>query len=122
MLIAPNVSPGTQHRVGRWFEHAELKKVWGRFSKAKPDQPLRELLDKSASSELQDVASSFIKLQEARHAADYDLGYACSLDEATGFVGLSIRVIQWWDMIRQSSEANIFALSVLMWNNWERER
>ena len=30
-LIAPNVQPDTHHRIQRSFEHAEMKKVCGRF-------------------------------------------------------------------------------------------
>jgi uncharacterized protein (UPF0332 family) len=26
-LIAPNVQPDTHHRIQRWFDHAEMKKV-----------------------------------------------------------------------------------------------
>lgn len=73
-LIAPNVPARTNHRIQRWLEHAEMKKVCGRFLPAKLDQPLLDLIGPAASPDLQNVARSFIKLQDARHSADYDLG------------------------------------------------
>jgi hypothetical protein len=81
-LIAPNVSQSIKHRIQRWFEHAEMKKICGRFTKPQLDQPLQGLIGSTASGELQTVAYSFVQLQDARHSADYDLSYQVSADEA----------------------------------------
>jgi uncharacterized protein (UPF0332 family) len=121
-LIAPNVPSDTNQRVQRWFEHAEMKKVCGRFLQATLDQPLRNLVGETASPEMQNVASSFIKLQEARHRADYDLSYSLSSEEAQELIVAAIGAMASWDNIAASAEANIFILSLLLWKNWERER
>jgi hypothetical protein len=120
-LIAPNVPIETNHRIQRWFEHAEMKKVCGRFLPAKLDQPLLGLIGPTTSPELQHVASSFIKLQDARHSADYDLSYVLDRDEALQFVLQATDAITSWDRIADSAEANIFILSLLMWKNWEEK-
>jgi hypothetical protein len=39
-LVAANVSIETNHRIQRWFEHAKLKEICGRFFKPKLEQPL----------------------------------------------------------------------------------
>lgn len=121
-LIAPNVPEEANHRVQRWFEHAEMKKVCGRFMQAKLDQPLLNLIGNAASADLQNVASSFIKLQEARHSADYDLSYSLTTEEVRQFIRLAAAAMDSWDHIANSAEANIFILSLLMWKNWEKER
>jgi len=121
-LIAPNVSAKTNHRIQRWFEHAEMKKVCGRFLHTKLDQPLLDLIGNSASAELQNVARSFIKLQEARHSADYDLSYSLTTAEARQLILLAVGAMASWDQIASTPEANIFVLSLLMWKNWEKER
>jgi len=121
-LIAPNVPSDTNHRIQRWFEHAEMKKICGRFMQAKLDRPLLDLIGDAASFNLQNVASSFIKLQEARHGADYDLSYSLTTKEARQLILLSVGAMASWDRIANSAEANIFLLSLLMWKNWERER
>jgi hypothetical protein len=121
-LIAPNVQSETNHRIQRWFEHAEMKKVCGRFLSAKLDKPLLDLIGDTASSDLRNVAQSFITLQEARHSADYDLGYSLTSAEARQLVLLAVGAMASWDRIRNSAEANIFILSLLLWKNWEKDR
>ena len=121
-LIAPNVPVQTNHRIQRWFEHAEIKKVCGRFLPAKLDQPLLDLIGDTASPDLRNVAQSFITLQEARHNADYNLGYILTSEETEQFILLALVAMDSWDRIANSAEANIFILSLLMWKNWEKER
>jgi len=121
-LIAPNVQPDTNHRIQRWFEHVEMKRVCGRFLQTKLENPLLGLIGPTASPQMQQVASSFIKLQDARHRADYDLSYSLSSTEAHRFLRLSVTAMASWDKIANSAEANIFILSLLMWKNWEKER
>lgn len=99
-----------------------MKRVCGRFLSPKLDQPLRDLIGNTASADMQTVAQSFINLQDARHRADYDLGYSFSWIEARGLVVLAGNAIKAWERIASSAEANIFILSLLLWKNWERER
>jgi len=121
-LIAPNVRIETNHRIQRWFEHAEMKRVCGRFVSTKLDKPLLDLIGDSASSDLRNVAQSFITLQEARHSADYDLSYSFTSAEARQLVLLAVGAMSSWDHIAASAEANIFILSLLMWKNWDKDR
>lgn len=120
-LIAPNVEPDTHHRIQRWFDHVEMKKVCGRFLHTKLEQPLLGLIGPTVSPEMQHVASSFIKLQDARHRADYDLSYSLSSEEAHRLMRLAVTAMASWDEIANSAEANIFILSLLMWKNWEEK-
>jgi uncharacterized protein (UPF0332 family) len=121
-LIAPNVHLDTHHRIQRWFEHAEMKKVCGRFLQTRLDQPLLGLIGPTASPGMQHVASSFNELQAARHSADYDLSYSLSSQEAHRLIRLAVTAMASWDEIANSAEANIFILSLLMWKNWEKDR
>ena len=72
--IAPNVTDEVNHRIQRWFDHSEMKKICGRFLAVQLSNPLLSLIGSNASPELQIVARTFIELQDARHNADYDLG------------------------------------------------
>ena len=121
-LIAPNVRTETNHRIQRWFEHAEMKRVCGRFLSARLDKPLLDLIGDTASPSLRNVAQSFITLQEARHSADYDLSFSVPSAEARQLVLLAVGAMNSWDNIKDSAEANIFVLSLLMWKNWDKER
>ena len=121
-LLAPNVSAPTNHRIQRWFEHAEMKKICGRFLPAELSSPLRELIGIRASADLQGLARSFIELQNARHSADYDLSYELTLKQAGNYVELALSACEAWERLKGSAEANIFILSLLLWKNWERDR
>jgi hypothetical protein len=121
-LLAPHVSDDVRNRIQRWFEHAEMKKICGRFTKPSLDQPLLDLIGSSAPNDLLFVASSFITLQESRHLADYDLGYTFEWYEARITVELAIRTLGAWERVADSAEANIFVLSLLLWKLWEKER
>ncbi len=96
-----------------------MKKVCGSFLKPTLDQPLLGLIGNAASIDLQNVARSFIRLQEARHSADYDLSYPLTSAEARQFVMLALTAMDSWDRIAKSAEANIFILSLLLYRNWE---
>jgi hypothetical protein len=121
-LIAPNVAPSVQHRIQRWFDHGEMKKVCGRFASAKLDQPLLGLIGLNAPPDLQFLAKSFINLQEERHGADYDLSYELTWRESRVVIELAIRATAAWTRVSGSAEANIFILSLLLWKNWDKDR
>ena len=120
-LIAPNVPAEVNHRIQRWFEHAEMKNVCGRFLNAKLDQPLLGLIGPAATNELQLVCRTFIQLQDARHSADYDLGYTLTSSACSQFLRDTFISMFTWDKIKNSAEANVFILSLLLWKNWEQK-
>jgi hypothetical protein len=120
-LIAPNVSLATNHRIQRWFEHAKMKEICGRFVKQTLDQPLLDLIGGSSSPELQTVCRNFIALQEARNSADYDLSYKIDWKLTVACIDRSTDAIRAWVQIRNTEEANVFILSLLMFKNWEEK-
>ena len=121
-IIAPNVPVHINHRIQRWLDHGEMKRVCGRFLSTPVSNPLLDLVGPAVSPQMQFVARAFIELQNARHSADYDLGWTITRNEALQFVGLAWDAFEEWGNIRESSEANIFLLSLLLWKNWEKER
>ncbi len=96
-----------------------MKRICGRFLNEKLDQPLLSLLGSAVSSDLQLVCRNFIRLQEARHSSDYDLGYTLSRNECAEFIEAAAAAIGIWKKIKDTAEANIFILSLLLWKNWE---
>ncbi len=121
-ILAPNVTTETSYRIQRWFEHAKMKEICGRFLKEKLEQPLSGLIGDSASAHLQTVCRNFITLQDARHAADYDQGYAIDRTEALKHFASAVYAVAAWNRIKETGEANIFILSLLLWKNWEKDR
>jgi hypothetical protein len=121
-LLAPNVSAATNFCIQRWFDHRQMKEICGRFTAPELANPLLGLIGRTASSDLRTVTRAFILLQEARHQADYDLGYQLAKTDAISRAKVAAEAFQAWQRIQDSSEVNIFILSLLMWENWKKER
>jgi hypothetical protein len=119
-LIAPNVSAVTNHRIQRWFDHTTMKQICGRFLKEQLEQPLLSLVGNNASEDLQTVCRAFIELQEARHSADYAPDFEVDQPRARQYASSAMKAIGAWNRISQTSEANVFILSLLLWKNWEK--
>ena len=120
--IAPYAPSKTANRIHRWLNHSEMKKICREFASSPLKPPLRDLLAGGTSEDMQKLANSFIRLQEARHNADYDLDYSVSWEQTREFIELSVTAIGAWENIKTSAEANIFILSLLLWKNWEKDR
>lgn len=96
----------------RAFEHKNMKDVsrsvwqdsWRGWSS--PRHPL--------SSELRNVAKSFVELQEARHQADYDNSKTWTLTEARAKVADAKMAFQNWQKIRTNPATNEYLLSLLV--------
>jgi hypothetical protein len=61
-------------------------------------------------------------LQDERHDADYNPGYAIGSREALQSLESAVTATDAWKRIRTTSEANVFILSLLLFKNWDRER
>ncbi len=120
--IAPQVPPETASRIHRWLDHTEMKRICGEFAATQLRQPLNALLPGGVSGDLQAIASGFIRLQGARHSADYDLEYRLARAEALDFIIMAENAMDAWDRICPSTESNIFVLSLLLWKKWESSR
>jgi hypothetical protein len=68
------------------------------------------------------VAQAFIKLQEARHDADYNLETIWTKLAAQEFVQVSRDASGAWSRIRRSHEANVFALVLISAKLFDKER
>ncbi len=120
--IAPDVRFRTSSRIYRWFDHVEMKRVCSEFASSTLNKPLSDLLDEGVSQDIQTLAVSFIRLQEARHNADYNLDYQLTWGQARDFVQSAISAIGAWERTANSEERSIFILSLLLWKNWEKSR
>lgn len=117
--IAPQTPPEVANRVHRWLDHAEMKRVCVEFARPHLRPPLRDLLGDTASLEMKTVATAFLRLQEARHSADYAIEYKVTRLQAQEFITMAVKAIGAWNSICPSAESNIFVLSLLLWKKWE---
>ncbi|MEZ4238223.1 MAG: hypothetical protein R3F59_19150 [Myxococcota bacterium] len=80
-----------QPEVSRWFGHDRMKAVCGWFgSRGEVHKKVAPLLayprPGRVPPELSELADIFVDLQEARHRADYDLGYRPSKQDVSNLI------------------------------------
>ena len=63
---------------------------------------------------LRRVCRSFIKLQNERHRADYDLSRDISRTDAEKLVDQAVAALSDWDEIRSTDQARLFKLCLLV--------
>ena len=71
---------------------------------------------------LQSIAQAFVRLQEARHEADYDLERSWTRPTAQELVEVARKAFERWAQIRRSHEANVFALALLSVKLFDKDR
>ncbi|MBY0522912.1 MAG: hypothetical protein K2R98_05920 [Gemmataceae bacterium] len=102
-------------RIARAFDHKVMRNVCQDYRKLIPDAtgqlltPAGEIVPRG----LQDVASEFVALQEARHQADYNAGVAVAHVEAdTDVMRAEVAFID-WQAVRTDPAAATFLAELL---------
>jgi hypothetical protein len=121
-IIGPNMSLVGTRKIQRWFEHSDMKRVCGIFSAASATRTITPILGATVSLDLQSIAQAFVRLQEARHEADYDLERSWTRPTAQELVEVARKAFERWARIRRSHEANVFALALLSVKLFDKDR
>jgi hypothetical protein len=121
-LLAPNTGIASRHKIQRWFDHGTMKVTCGRFSKTPLISELSDLIGPTVSDDLRRVAINFVNLQNARHWADYDMGWNVNRVQTFSYIEQSKEACEAWVRIRKTGEANIFILSLFLWKHLETAR
>ena len=99
--------------LGRAFDHGTMKQACAqRKSEAKRRGPTPATPGTEES--LKFVADTFVRLQDHRHAADYDTSRAWSETDAAELVVSVIEAFGQWAAIRETPEAQDFLLSLFV--------
>ncbi len=113
-----------ENRVGRAYNHTPMRHVCERYLRS-PAQPFKDPLSSlnlpAPSSRLTDVVDAFLRLQEARHTADYDLSTAISYDEASELLDLSQKAHISFDAIEKQPATIVFLAALLFDDRWARK-
>jgi uncharacterized protein (UPF0332 family) len=98
---------------GRIFEHTEMKDVAKAFADNKPPQIFATILQNSpVSADLQQVARTFVKAQEHRHRADYDLRAYFSKREVLQILNDIEAAFVLWENVKTTPAATVFLLAL----------
>ncbi len=116
---APAAPGGLADQIARAFSHAEMKQA----CKAVSTQPGAVLLGFSPqgfSADLRSVAAMFVRLQEERNDADYDLTRTYTRAEVLDLLARAQAAFAAWKRVRQSDERNVFCAALLFHRSWSR--
>lgn len=127
-IIGTNMTNVAREGIARWFNHGEMKQACNFFStatspmKEKAPKQLSSILGRSVPADLQSVASAFIRLQEARHDADYNLTETWTRLTAQQYVDIARRAFEAWARLKKSHEANVFAIALISLKLFDKDR
>jgi hypothetical protein len=108
--------PLHQARIARIFEHDRMKKVSGATISSmgtRVDSGGYSSIEINSRIELKKVARFFVRLQHARHAADYNLEEPLDLADATEQVGEANSAFVSWETAHNSTFAKEYLFSLL---------
>jgi hypothetical protein len=118
--LAGNRIPGLAMRVSRSLSHTEMRKACLAMTAQPLQQPLDALLAAPVSHDLRLVAGRFVKLQELRHTADYDIATTITRAETLAHVDVTRAAFAAWRRIRATDEATIFLSALAFGARWSR--
>ncbi len=117
MLISRNHSDALALKkcVSRAFRHSHMRDVCKSISQKRlPSKLVPAFPDFKIDDRLVKVGGAFVRLQEARHQADYDTYYHFERNEALRFQKLAANAIDDWNLICKTSQADVFMVSLLI--------
>lgn len=112
--------PGLRGLVPRAFDHADMKAACLAFIGGTPPEVIRSLLPAAIPDDLRVVAREFSKLQEARHAADYNPVAAFNRPAAVASVRRAEEAFAAWERVKGEPAATVFRASLLLGKRWNR--
>jgi uncharacterized protein (UPF0332 family) len=112
------VEPRLRQLAGRALAHDEMRQASNSFQSAGLPPHVSVVSGTVIPSDLQLVAKAFVELQDARHAADYNLGRTYTRDDAQSLVDQADEAFQAWRNVRTEPIAKVYLASLLLWKRW----
>ena len=116
------IEPSLAARINRTLNHGEMKKSSTMIGNGKlPKSVQSPHGGYTIPSDLKTVTSTFVKLQEVRHEADYDLTKTFRRQEVLDYVQLARQAFEAWARIRKTDDARLYLASFLLWKRWDED-
>jgi len=111
---------GLRKRVQRSLQHTTMKTAANAIQSSPPHPRILALISGPIPSPLLSVARGFVRLQDERQNADYDLGDHFDRNRVQGLIREAERVFRDWDSVRNTDEARVFLAALMFWNLWSK--
>ena len=118
---SPAVPIGLSDRVQRSLEHGSMKEAAKRFESGNLPDHIKPFVTIPLPASLVSVARSFVRLQDARHKADYDVAQRFDRAAAQDAVALATQLFADWDAIKNTDDAHVFLASLMFWKLWSKQ-
>jgi hypothetical protein len=122
--VSPDSPAGLRERTQRALDHMQMVKVAKAFSlegaTRVKDLPDDIVLPHPVSKELALIGSRFRRLQDERHAADYDVSRHYDPTDALKQVEEAQEVFKDWEIERNSRNAIVFLASMMFGKSWNK--
>ena len=118
LKLMPNSPVGLRDQGRRAFAHGDMRNACEVFSKA--SKAYSHLLVAPLEAELQSIATEFVRLQQLRHAADYDLSQTFDRVTVLEAIELAKTAMADWNKVRNTPNSNVFLAALLLHNRWNR--
>lgn len=113
-LVSGPQREALRHQLARSFDHGQMRRTAQMFaSPSQSGNAWRAVLGVAPFAALNDVASAFMELQEARHEADYDLARSFTGGEVEALVARTKAAFTSWASVAGSFEAEVFLVALL---------
>jgi uncharacterized protein (UPF0332 family) len=121
---SPDSPAGLRECTQRALSHSQMFNVAKAFSqqgqKTVKSLPKGFVLPDPISAELASIASIFQELQEARHAADYDVLKEFDSVDAISYVQEAEKVFKDWKTEKLSENAPVFLAALIFGKDWNK--
>jgi hypothetical protein len=115
------VSPaGLRERVQRALAHDTMKQAANAFQSNNLPAHVAPILGRPIATSVTSVARSFMRLQEERHKADYDLADQFDRRGVQGIISQAEQIFKDWNAVRNSDDARVFLASLMFWKLWSK--
>ena len=92
-----------------------MKTVAKRFAAGDPDPRWDDAIGNHVvGDDLKTVAGVFVALQQARHRADYDMGWTVTRNEALGYIEQAEDAFAAMRRVRGTEASDVFLLALLL--------
>ncbi len=116
------IEPGLAARINRTLNHGDMRKSSTMIGNDKLPKAVQSPRGGyTTPADLKTVASTFVKLQEVRHEADYDLTKTFRRQEVLDYVQLVRQAFEAWERIRKTDDARLYLASFLLWKRWDED-
>jgi uncharacterized protein (UPF0332 family) len=115
-LVRARDRQGLRDVLGRAFQHAAMKEAAKAFAGGTLKTQFDPALAGNAiTQQLKDIADAFVRLQEARHEADYNRGRDFTRREALDAVDSAQKAVQDWEATKGTIPADAFLVALLVY-------